>query len=186
MMNKMKIVKGVLFALVIISACGKKAPDWVIKGAGAFGNSKKFYGVGVADMTKSEYMDRTRCDTRARAEIAKTLNTYIASLVTDFVENNRDFFSPEKEGLDEFTQSIIKAVAEATLVGSQIIDRYIDKDKKVHYCLAELNADEAITQLMNKMREAAKQQHRAIVKERSDEMLKKLDEELKKKSERGY
>jgi hypothetical protein len=36
------------------------------------------------------------------------------------------------------------------------------------------------------MKEAARQRHRAIVKERSDEMLQKLDEELKKRTERGY
>ncbi|MCS7213175.1 MAG: LPP20 family lipoprotein [Candidatus Calescibacterium sp.] len=170
----------------ILYSCAKKEPEWVRKGSGAFPQEQKIYGVGVANQTPSEAMDRTRCDTRARAELAKILNTYVASLVTDFMENNRDFFNPEKEGLDEFTQSIIKTVTEATLVGSQIIDRYIDEKKKIHYCLAALEINNALMNLADKMREAARQQHRALVKERSDEMLKKLDEELKKKTERGF
>ncbi len=178
--------------LIIVSltslwfACAKKEPEWVKRGSGAFPNEQKIYGVGVANQTPSEAMDRTRCDTRARAELAKILNTYVASLVTDFMENNRDFFNPDKEGLDEFTQSIVKTVTEATLVGSQIIDRYIDEDKKIHYCLAVLEINNALMNLSDKMKEAARQQHRALVKEKSDEMLKKLDEELKKKTERGF
>lgn len=170
----------------IFSSCAKKEPEWVKKGSGAFPQEQKIYGVGVANQTPSEAMDRTRCDTRARAELAKILNTYVASLVTDFMENNRDFFNPDKEGLDEFTQSIIKTVTEATLVGSQIIDRYIDEKRKIHYCLAALEINNALMNLADKMREAARQQHRALVKEKSDEMLKKLDEELKKKTERGF
>lgn len=171
---------------LVLYSCAKKEPEWVKKGSGAFPNEQKIYGVGVANQSPSEAMDRTRCDTRARAELAKILNTYVASLVTDFMENNRDFFNPDKEGLDEFTQSIIKTVTETTLVGSQIIDRYIDEDKKIHYCLAVLEINNALMNLSEKMKEAARQQHRALVKEKSDEMLKKLDEELKKKTERGF
>ncbi len=166
-------------------SCGKGSPEWVVKGSAAF-KDEKIYGVGVVDMTPSEAMDRLKCDTRARADIARTLNTYVASLVTDFMENNRDFFNQEAEGLNEFTQSIIKTVTETTLAGSKIIDRYIDKGRKTHYCLAVLEPDNVINALKEKMRQAVREQHRAVVKERSDEMLQKLDEELEKKTKRGY
>lgn len=182
----MKNILAVCLLVFLALSCAKREPEWVRKGSGAFPDQKKIYGVGVANISPSEAMDRIRCDTRARAELAKTLNTYVASLVTDFIENNRDFFSSEKEGLDEFTQSIIKTVTEASLVGSHIVERYIDKKRKIHYCLAALEIENALMSLADRMREAARRQHRAIVKERSDEMLKKLDEELKKKTERGY
>lgn len=186
MKRYIRVTGNLLLLSSVIFACAKKEPNWVRMGSGAFQDQKKIYGVGVANMTLSEAMDRIRCDTRARAELAKILNTYVASLVTDFMENNRDFFSQEKEGLEEFTQSIIKTVTEASLVGSQIVDRYIDEKRKIHYCLAMLEIDNALTSFADKMREAARKQHRAIVKEKSDEMLKKLDEELKKKTERGF
>lgn len=169
------------FAFMFFVGCGKKAPDWVQKGAGAFDDKTKLYGVGAAGITPDEFLTRRKCDMRARTELARVLNTYIASLMTDFVEHNKDYFNQDAEGLDEFNSYVAKEVSEATLVGSQVIDRYVDDDKKVMYCLAVLDVDNVINNIKEKIRQAVREQHRAIVKERSDEMLKKLDEELEKK-----
>lgn len=169
---------------VVAFACAKpKPPDWVNRGSGSFPGDQgaRIYGVGVADFSKSIAMTRLKCDNRARAELARVLNTYVATLMHDFMEEHRDFFNPETEGLDEFVSYIAKSVAEATLVGSQIIDRWDDEDKKVQYCLSVLNAESVLNSLRSKMREAIEEQHRAIVRERANEMLKKLDEELLKK-----
>ena len=164
-----------------LSGCGKSVPDWVDKGSAAFDDKSKLYGVGTAGLTPSEFLTRRKCDMRARAELARVLNTYVASLMTDFMEHNKDYFNQDAEGLDEFSSYVAKEVSEATLVGSQIIDRYVDEDKKVMYCLAVLDVDNVIANIKEKMKQAIREQHRAIVKERSDEMLRKLDEELEKK-----
>ena len=171
----------VVLVFLLLESCGKRAPDWVDKGSAAFEDKSKLYGVGTAGLTPSEFLTRRKCDMRARAELARVLNTYVASLMTDFMEHNRDYFNQDAEGLDEFSSYIAKEVSEATLVGSQIIDRYVDEDKKVMYCLAVLDVDNVIANIKEKMKQAIREQHRAIVKERSDEMLRKLDQELEKK-----
>jgi len=171
----------------LLNGCGKKPPDWVTKGAAAFSpKEKKLYGVGVSELSPNEAMTRVRCDTRARADLARALDSYVASLITDFMEEHKDYFNKDAEGSDEFTQIVIKSTTEATLIGSKVIDRYIDEKRKVMYCLVELEIDNVLQEAFNKMKEAARQKHRAIVKERSEEMLQKLDEELKKRTERGY
>jgi hypothetical protein len=184
------VILMVLFSFLVVSfqiGCGKKPPEWVIKGAGAFSpKEKKLYGVGVSELSPNEAMTRIRCDTRARADLARVLDSYVASLITDFMEEHKDYFNKDAEGSDEFTQIIIKSTTEALLVGSQIVDRYTDEKKKVMYCLALLEVDNVLQETFNKMKDMARQKHRAIVKERAEEMLQKLDEELKKRTERGY
>lgn len=183
----LSVVSFLIVFGVSLNGCGKKPPEWVTKGSGAFSpKEKKLYGVGVSELSPNEAMTRVRCDTRARADLARVLDSYIASLITDFMEEHKDYFNKDAEGSDEFTQIIIKSTTEATLIGSKVIDRYIDEKRKVMYCLVELETDNVLQETFNKMKEAARQRHRAIVKERSDEMLQKLDEELKKRTERGY
>src|SRR3979411_894225 len=61
-------------------------PDWVNRGSGAFGSDKgkMFYGVGIASGIHNVAMRRSTSDSRARAEIAKTLDTYVAVLNKDY------------------------------------------------------------------------------------------------------
>ena len=84
-MNK---ILGIAFAAALM-ACGSdkpqmsnqvlhaNGPDWVNRGSGAFGGEKGriFYGVGIASGIRNAAMRRSTGDSRARAEIAKTLDT---------------------------------------------------------------------------------------------------------------
>src|SRR3972149_9442386 len=64
-----------------------KAPEWVIKGSGAFGGSKGdvFYGVGSAQGIKNFPLLRVTADDRARNEVAKVFEFYTASLAKDYM-----------------------------------------------------------------------------------------------------
>ena len=77
-------------AVVFLAGCatGPKKPDWIMKGAGAFGKDKKvLYGVGIAEGIKSEALRRTTADNRAIAEISKQLTTMSTSLMRDYMSS---------------------------------------------------------------------------------------------------
>ena len=59
-----------------------QGPAWVTKGSGAFdvAKGKVFYGVGIAAGSTNPAMMRKMADNRARAEIASTMETYVATL----------------------------------------------------------------------------------------------------------
>ena len=186
--KKVMSVAATFAICLMFSYCGgKKAPEWVTKGAAAFpqDEGKKLYGVGVASASPNVAMTRERCTTRSRAEIAKIVNTYVASLVKDFMEEHKDYFNPDAAGSNEFTQSVAKSVADATLVGSQIIDWYpegpeYDEGENV-FCLAVLNVDTVLSSYAEKAKQAIREQHRAVMKERAEEALNALDQQLEKK-----
>ena len=95
----MKKVMGMAVVAAALAACGgeKKpemsnqilhanGPDWVNRGSGAFGGEKGkiFYGVGIASGIRNAALRRSTSDSRARSEIAKTLDTYVAVLNKDY------------------------------------------------------------------------------------------------------
>ena len=95
----MKKIIGMAVVAAAVVACGSEkkpemsnqvlhanAPDWVNRGSGAFGGEKGkiFYGVGIASHIPNAALRRATADARARSEITKTLNTYVAVLNKDY------------------------------------------------------------------------------------------------------
>jgi len=87
-------VLGVILTLgvFLIAGCasapeGKIAdgPEWVYKGSGAFDvdKGKVFYGVGVASGINNKALLISTAQNRARAEVAKVMETYVAVLSKD-------------------------------------------------------------------------------------------------------
>ncbi|THI88860.1 MAG: hypothetical protein CAF41_005295 [Nitrospira sp. CG24A] len=77
---------GVAVALMIgLVACGGP-PKWVKQGSGAFNekDSKAFYGVGSVSGVRNEPLAWDTAENRARAEIAKTFETYTGYLMRDY------------------------------------------------------------------------------------------------------
>src|SRR2546430_9087666 len=85
--------------VAVLAACGgskqpemsnqvlhANGPDWVNRGSGAFGvdKGKVFYGVGIASGIRNASLRRSTADDRARSEIVKTLDTYVARLSKDY------------------------------------------------------------------------------------------------------
>src|SRR5258708_3881830 len=116
-----------------------KGPDWVKRGSGAFGGDKgkMFYGVGIASRSHNVAMRRSTSDSRARAEIAKTLETYVAVLNKDYQSSTTpgDISASSEE---QHVQEALKTYSQMELSGVVIIDHWLDNDG-TEYALAQLD-----------------------------------------------
>lgn len=102
-----------------------KAPDWVVKGSGAFSGQqvKVFYGVGSAARMKNPSLLRMASEDRARAALAKDIQVYTASLQRDYMES-MTAGSANATSDSQLVESAIKTVTAMTLRGSQIVDHW--------------------------------------------------------------
>lgn len=135
-----KSVLVVLMALVVLAGlvgCGgdeKKgsgaiqdigAPEWVLKGSGAFGGEqgKVFYGVGSAANMRNFSLLRTTADNRARNEVAKVFQVYTASLMKDYMASTTAG-DPNVTSEEQHVEQAVKTVTSATLSGAEIVDHW--------------------------------------------------------------
>jgi hypothetical protein len=175
----MKKVAWVLLAvmLIILAGCGgPKKPDWITKGAGAFGKDKKaLHGVGIAENIKSEALRRTTADNRAIAEISKQLNTVSTSLMRDYM-SSASVTEQEKTSGEQYVENVVKTFSSNTVSGIKIVDRW--DNGKVCYSLAALNIDDlkAMTDQVNQL----SQQVRDYIKANAEKAFDKLEEEQAK------
>lgn len=112
-------------------------PGWVNRGSAAINADGKrvFYGVGSAGGIKNPSLLRSTTDNRARAEIAKVIEVFSASLMKDYQSstNGKD---------DQAVEQAIKTAASASLKGVEIVDRYIANDGTM-FALAALDLKKA-------------------------------------------
>jgi hypothetical protein len=117
-----------------------KGPEWVMKGSGAFDvdGTKVFYGVGAASGIKNKALLRQTADNRARAEIARTMEVYVASLTKDYMASTTagDMSQSSEE---QHVETALKTFTKATLHGAQIVDRWMDPADGSMYSLCELD-----------------------------------------------
>ncbi|UCH20586.1 MAG: LPP20 family lipoprotein [Deltaproteobacteria bacterium] len=136
-------------AMVLVTACAtpektadtaEKGPEWVLKGSGAFDveGSKVFYGVGAASGIKNKALLRKTADNRARAEIAQTLETYVAYLAKDYMASTTAG-DMSKSSEEQHVEQALKTFTKATLHGAQIVDRWQDPADGTYYALCELD-----------------------------------------------
>lgn len=128
------------------------APDWVNRGSGAFGGEKGrvFYGVGIASGIKNAAMRRSSSDSRARAEIAKTLDTYVSVLNKDYMASTTagDMSASSEE---QHVSQALKTYSQMQLSGVLIVDHFVAADG-TEYALAQLDMA-AFKDSMDKMKE---------------------------------
>ena len=172
----MKKVIGIATVAAALFACGgeKKpemsnqvlhanGPDWVNRGSGAFAGEKGkvFYGVGLVSGVRNASLRRSTADARARSEIAKTLDTYVAVLNKDFQASTTagDMSASNEE---QHVQQTLKTYTQTELSGVQIIDHWVDTDG-TEYALAQLDMEtfkanlEKMKELNAKVREVVRQ-----------------------------
>ena len=147
---KRKGMKGlcVLVAMgtLFLMGCAAKqpvapaVPTWVDKGSGAFDvdKGKVFYGVGIASGIKNRALLRSAADNRARAEIAKILETYVAVLAKDYMASTTagDMSASSEE---QHVEQALKTFTKATLHGARIIDHWRDPADGSLFSLCELD-----------------------------------------------
>jgi hypothetical protein len=153
-----------LAAATALTACGGKqvtnnagptfagGPDWVNKGSGAFGGEKGrvFYGVGIASGIRNASMRRSTSDLRARAEIAKTLDTYVSALNKAYQASTTagDMSASSEE---QHVSEALKGFTQMQLSGAQIVDHWIAADG-TEFSLAQLDLA-GMKDNMDKMKE---------------------------------
>lgn len=115
-------------------------PQWVYKGSGAFDedSGKVFYGVGIASGIQNKALLFSTADNRARAEVAKTLETYVAVLSKDYMASTTagDMSASSEE---QHVEQALKTFSKTTLHGATIIDHWQDPDDKTMYALCKLD-----------------------------------------------
>ena len=160
----MKKILGIAVAAGLMACGGSKGPemsnqvlhangpDWVNRGSGAFGGDKGkvFYGVGIASGIRNAAMRRSTTDARARAEIAKILDTYVSVLNKDYMASTTagDMSASSEE---QHVEQALKTYSQMELSGVQIIDHWVDNDG-TEYSLASLDMD-TFKNNMDKMKE---------------------------------
>ncbi len=126
--------KGELKKDYTASSKNKAAPEWVLKGGGAFKNSgtHAFYGVGSAPPTISdEYLRRDTADNRARTDIQNGFSTSTKSTRTT---------THTAEG-DERVERIRTTFKSGEISMAQIIEHYQAADGTI-YSLAKIEMDQ--------------------------------------------
>ena len=138
-----------LAATAALSACAAhqpyapskgSAPQWAMKGSGAFDENGKnvFYGVGIAGNIKNHSLRRSASDDRGRAELAKVMNSYVTVLSKDYQASTSAGGDATSE--EQHVQQTLKNFAKFTLHGSMPVDHWIAEDG-TEYALVKLDMD---------------------------------------------
>lgn len=168
--------------LIGLAACGGP-PKWVEKGSGAFNekDQKAFYGVGSVVGVRNEPLAWDTAENRARAEIAKTFETYTGYLMRDYAASTTagDFTRNTEE---QNVERAIKTVTTATLSGVRPLERYKDEKTSTYYVLAKLSLED----MKNNLEQARElnAQVRDFVRKNADRLFERLEKEEERRSGR--
>jgi hypothetical protein len=155
------------------------APEWVIKGSGAFGGErgKVFYGVASASNMKNISLLRAAADNRARNEVAKVFQFYTASLMKDYAASTVAG-DPNVTSEEQHVEQAIKTVTAMTLSGVEIVDHWQNPETGEIFSLARLDL-QAFKDNFQKVRELDRK-----VKEYIIQNADRLHEELQKEEQK--
>lgn len=158
MNNRCGLVVAVI-AAVLLAGCGSKtvvesdlnikgAPDWVNQGTQMLNDNdgRLFHGVGQATPMGDESLQRSTADERARAEVARVLNSYLNVATKDYSA------MASRGGEQANEQSVSRQIDNLTqvnLTGAKIIGHWRDKKTQTVYAIAELD--------MKRMKETVEQ-----------------------------
>ena len=166
-----------LVGILVFAGCAR-TPDWVKRGNGAFDleGSKVFYGVGVVSGVSNPALRRNTADNRARAEVAKVLNSYVKFLAKDYMAATSGQTSEGKEvsSEEQHVEQALQTAAKAQLHGAMIIDHWEDKKAGTYYSLCKMDLD-FIKKMMSEEKTLDKK-----LKDHIQENADKLHKELEK------
>lgn len=144
-------VVALMIAVFAVGCGGKKtvetapmvpnAPEWVNKGSGAFGDTdgkKVFYGVGMVTGVQNRALAIQAADQRARAEIAKSLDNYVAVLNKDYMASTTAG-DMSKSSEEQDISATLKGFTKFTLQGAVIVDHWRDPSDGSIYSLSKLD-----------------------------------------------
>lgn len=159
-------------------------PKWVNRGSGAFDGDKgkAFYGVGIVQGIRNIALARQTSDNRARGEIAKIFDLYVAAMMKDY-QRSTTAGDMKNSSEEQDVVAAQKTITEATLRGVEIRDHWTDPQTHAGYALAVLELDKVMKSLQQAKQLNA--QVRDYVRANARKAFKDLDSELNKRSSRG-
>lgn len=137
----------------------KNAPHWVVRGSGAFNDGQRaFYGVGVVQGLRSVGLARDAAASRARNDLARTIEVFTRSLYKDYQSSLGDIGAQATTD-QQLIEQAIKEYTEATLSGVGIVEYWSDDRAGALYALARLDFEAAEKQFgrLNKLSEEAQE-----------------------------
>ena len=189
----------ILFLMLSVNACtgvqkipdapkalaSYDAPDWVLKGSGAYSDEKgkAFFGVGSATGIKNFSLQRTVADDRARNDLAKVFQFYVSSLTKDY-QGHTTAGSFKNSSEEQNAEIAMKVVVAQTMRGVTIVDHFEIPERQEFLSLARLDyaafeknveANENFKQLPEKLRED--------IKNRAEKLHEEMEEESRKLAE---
>jgi hypothetical protein len=128
-----------LLTSCIATSMSRRPPGWVNKGAVGFPGDKGeyFYARGIAMKSVNPILAWDKADHRARVNLSRSIDVYVAAFLADFMEERPDYFNPSLTASDEFTKSVTKEISETVLRGCEIYKRWKDEESTV-YSLARM------------------------------------------------
>ncbi len=149
------------------------APDWVVKGQGAF-NDRAFYGVGSAVGIRNSSLLRTAAENRARAALADTFDTYVKKLYKDYQESATTG-DMSKSSETQYIEQALKNITKMSLQGSAIVDRWQNPNNGEMFALAKIDLEhfEKNLQQYNDLSKEIRDQ----IKEQAEKSFDELDKE---------
>jgi hypothetical protein len=120
------------------------APTWVNEGTQAIDNDdgQLLHGVGMAPPMGDSSLQKSAADTRARAQIASILQTYVDSTLSDYTASLGD-------SADMNIEREIRTTTKLALSGSRILGHWKHEETGDIYAFAELSI-EAMDELIAK------------------------------------
>lgn len=151
------------------------APEWVLSGCNAYwdgDDGARLCGVGNARFTGNMSITRQKATARARAEISRSLETKVKSMVKDFQEDVTDGGS--EMTAEQFSTTTI-SLSKATLNGTQQIDQWLSPSDELWMLVAlDVTAFENSVSDMTEMDERL----RSYIQSRARASFEELDEEM--------
>lgn len=178
--DAMKLI-GVMMVTLLLAACSS-TPKWVEKGGGYMNekNSKAFYGVGGVSGVKNEPLARESADNRARADLAKYMDTYTSYLMRDYAASTTagDFTKSSEE---QNIERALKTFVSTNLSGVAVVDRWEKEEKsgKTIYALAKMDL-ETFKEQIGRMKEL-NAQARDFVRKNAEQAFDRLQQEEDKR-----
>jgi hypothetical protein len=177
--NPLRILLFAVFSWVLVSCGG--APNWVKEGSGVLNqdDTKSIYGVGAIVGVKNEPLAWEAAENRARAELAKTFQSYTAYLMQDYAASTTaGNFTKSTE--EQNVERAVKTFTAITLNGVRPVDRYKDEDTASYYVLTKLSVEDMKAVLQQA--EELDAEVRAYVQKNADRVFKQLQQEEAKRA----
>ena len=178
-----------LATIVATAGCGKDvttpdeqlpnefagAPTWVLEGCSAYwgdDGGARLCGVGDAKIGRSMSVARTKATSRARAEISRTLETKVKSMLKDYQEQVTD---GETEMTAEQFSSTTVSLSKATLVGTSVQNTWVSPTGQLYMLVSlDLESFENSVHGMDEMSDKL----RTFIEARAKKSFTELDEEM--------